>query len=940
MHFYVRCYIGKRTNNMRFRSGSFTFTCILAAIMVIFVIGCSGGGNPTAPDTGPGLSTPSEARDLSNSRMLWGFFSVEIDPVSMEVMVEPLRSAMFNANVTKFLQPPSSPIHMMSVAFDLANSDIPNDLLAVDVSVRHPFIGVNKFRGFDVRGIFMADGSISSDFDPGLVIPDWPDSSPTDPSYDPVVLNPDGYTRWWNPTEFTDYGVIFGYTEGAFSTPSFYAGANLNPFKYFADELDLDTPFILDPANRGSFSLEPGVNQRKYIIQFDEKPWKFNYAIDASWAEPDPAGEPDYPVDSFPVQANAQEAYKIDLMDNDSTVYFFNEDSYGGEFELGIEIYDWQAVGASLTPSVILDEINAVWIESPAFDPGYFDILAGTYDITPGAGDTSAVFNITVNPSFDDYGIDHAGRYPVLIGVESSNPDSYMPQIGPPGENFEYPDAPLTAYATAWVDVSGVSPQEAPVVLSVVPDEGIVSTVISDLEIHGEYFMDGATVEFSHTDMIYDIGPITTGYIDSTLLTIDLDLNDAELGFYDVTVTNPDMQNGTLEEGFEVVDQIPVLVLEEEYIFPPYNSGTRAYTPAITEEVDNDICFCFEEYKPEGNLSYGSAWRSYDDGLTWPDAETGIWSFGGVFAHWDSLKVWPTTYGNTIHTTQLWNWQDGYWATGFIVEAFTDQWPWPQGCHITQRISHFTELLMDKDMYVYAIGDEDGIIKFKRSEVPEEIQGGPSGGIWSSFPTYTITNNGYLSRARSSALYDDTMWLAYFEPDGNVIRLAHELDTWQTWDTTTIIWDGAGSNTFDARDPGLHIDGTGFHVTFIRFSELSGMYELCYTYSADATLWSDPVVIRESLDEINDSPIDGYYWEDTYTLGTTWWEGDMIYAAFSLDGGASWSDAVLVSEDSPENSESDFVISESGYWHIVYSSLSGVSGLTEIRYRRGHMEMQ
>ncbi len=921
---------------------------IFASLLLplILALGCGGtGGGPVAPGSNQGL-TDAQATPGGNTRSLWGFWQVEMDPVTLEATITPLRGAQFTCNVTRFLQPPDSPLNLLGISIDPGASDIPADLLAVDVTIKHPFPGLPKFRGFDVRGVFMSDPSLVAGFDPTAQYPNWFAASPGIAGEEPVLLNADGYTRWWNPTEFTSYGKIFGYTQGGLAPGAYLASATLNAFKYFADELETEGDFELNPYNRGEFSVQDGVNTRRYLIQFAGTPWLFNYAIDASWNGPDPSGAPDYPVSSFPPDANSAEAYRISLIDAGSTAYYVDSTLNGGEFLLDVEIFDWQA-NTSVQPSAILNEISAAWLESPAFDDGagnnYLDILSGVYEIHPGSGNTSAVLRVTIDANFETGGIDHAGGYPVLIAVESPDPNTYEPQISG-GNVFDYPNAPLAAYAVAIAEVSGVSPQEAPNVISVVPDEGLIDTLLQDVEVHGEFFMNGAIVSFSHESEPFSIGPLASNYIDDTLLQIDLDLSGALTGYYDVTVENPDMQSGEKEAAFSVLDTIPVLVLEEEIAFEATNPGYDMYTPAICVEHDGDVVVAYEEWlltpstPDDYNTSYSSAYKSTDDGLTWPEW---AWSFAsfGLHHHGDCAKIWPSSHNTSYRTLNLIMPDELEWSTGFFATTF----PGPNGgeyAHVSHYIFHANEILQDPDKYVYVLGDKDGYIHFKRSEVPEHLTGGPNGPVWSSLPTYTLVNPGTLSRARSSALYNDVMYLAYFEEGNNIIKLAYDTGDWQVWDTSTNIWDGTDTGTTGARDPGLQIDDTGFHVTFIRHDDAADLDQLCYTYSDDGASWSEPVVVHESAETILDSPIIRYDWDDLSTLGTVWWEGDTIWAKFSIDDGATWSDPVLVSETYAVNKQSDLAIALTENWHFVFASLNPTTGLWEIHYRRGHMEWQ
>jgi hypothetical protein len=175
---------------------------ILAAVLVTAALGCTGGDSPAVPAvTG---SPAVQARD-AGGHALWGLYEITIDPAKEEAEIVPLRGTEFTANVTMFLQPPRSPVHLLSVKLDLAQTDLPNGYVVCDVTIRHPFPGLNYYRGFDVRGICMGDGSIPLNHD-SLAEYGGPD--------DLQVLNADGYARWWNPEEFTPHNTIFGYTKG------------------------------------------------------------------------------------------------------------------------------------------------------------------------------------------------------------------------------------------------------------------------------------------------------------------------------------------------------------------------------------------------------------------------------------------------------------------------------------------------------------------------------------------------------------------------------------------------------------------------------------------------------------------------------------------------------------------------------------------------------
>ena len=215
---------------MLFQHG-FSVACIL--MLTVLLISCSGGGSPLAPGVTDGL-TQSRAgtQNGNNSRVLWGYWNVVIDPASMDVEIVPLRNAMFNANVTMFMQPPAGSITNLKIDILDMSTYFDDGRIDVDVSLSHPFSGLVDYTGFDVFGIFINDGPATDSINSDLMY-----------AYENVdaaiLLNQDGFTRWFNYPEFTGGPPILGFTPGALGNipdPT----ATINPYKYFADGLDSD----------------------------------------------------------------------------------------------------------------------------------------------------------------------------------------------------------------------------------------------------------------------------------------------------------------------------------------------------------------------------------------------------------------------------------------------------------------------------------------------------------------------------------------------------------------------------------------------------------------------------------------------------------------------------------------------------------------------------
>jgi len=505
------------------------FLSTLSLALILSFAGCNNGGTPLTPNAD---STPSPPP----SHQLWGFWEVLIDGSTGAVELSPLRSAMFNSNVVKFLQPPWAPIHLLTIQINPGTNFL-TGLIDINVTIRHPFPGANKFRGFDVRGIVMGSGTEVSQIESSAIRAG---------SSELQLLNADGWTRWWNPSEFTTFGTILGYTQGAKATPGFLANTTVNPYKYFCDALDADSPLSNIPLDsRGSFSTQPGINTRRYILQFPLDPsgkpiYRFNYAVDASWALPDESFAPNYPPEAFPPEANTQEAWQISIDDSGSTAWYVNDQAKGGFVKLTVEVFDWQGW---LGPSTVADEVASIWVESP--------ILSSPVDILPISSpnpgtDASSVWSVELA----DLNLTSAGEFDVWVAVEASHPENYSPQIQGDPNAFAWPDVPLRAWMRGKVHVkdnAGTAPQ----VLQVIPSQGEVSTVLDDVQIVGDHFLNGATVEFKHDLTTLTVSDIT--WVTENLITCDVDCT-APLGFYDVTVTNPDLQHGTLKDGFEIIE--------------------------------------------------------------------------------------------------------------------------------------------------------------------------------------------------------------------------------------------------------------------------------------------------------------------------------------------------------------------------------------------------
>jgi len=544
------------------------------------MMGCAGTGFdlPASPE----FSWNNSLQNINCGRVLYGIWNISIDKSTSDVEIVPLRGPAFNANVQQFLSPPFAPMNMMKIDI-LPGSNIPEGYIECDVRLTHPFVGLEQFKGFDVRGIFMADGTRVSDHDPSIRY----GCAATGEAY---MLNPDGYTRWWNASEFTDPTPLFSFKPGKMGNDSF-PSATLNPYKYFSDFLGhYDNVADLPVETRGVFSPSSIPNYRVYILQFPvvggSPVLQFNYAVDASWEPPDPMYSPYFPIESFGPGAQCQEAYNVKFDDFGSSAWFEDGES-GGTLVLNIEIFDWQ--GAN-NPEGVPGEVQSIWVESPIISSP-LDILAYTA-ISP-AGPTSSVF--TAELTGLSLTITGAGLFPLLGTVYSTVPDSYMPQLDG-GENFIYPDKPLAAYFMGTVTVSGDTPPPPPIVDSIDPDSGMIKQTVKDAEVAGANFQSGAQVELVKSDDPSKVITASVKTVTPSLITCDISLVDLiadDAGMYHVVVRNPDLLEGQLDNGFEVIMMdFPCAPYEwgdgfESYVIGsyPYSGGWENFWSGVTAYV-------------------------------------------------------------------------------------------------------------------------------------------------------------------------------------------------------------------------------------------------------------------------------------------------------------------------------------------------------------------
>ncbi len=304
-----------------------------AFLLLVISLGCSGNGNnPVTPSPASPVPDPIHNADAA-ATMLWGFYDVFLNPTTGEIDAVENRQAFFTLNVVTFLNNSKS----AGLGFNINAIKQGPDYLDVDidVTITHPFLGLTQYNGYDVRGVFMGDGSAAMEYNPDLIYPvkgvdQMMLSDPID-----GVGGPDGYTRWFNQTEFSGGGMpMLQYTPGALASLGFEGTATLNPYKYYADGLGKDDDLW---TWLGSFGYEHGrfsagaSNTRNYYIRFpNSQGIVFGYAVLADWGGVAPQYHPSNAIESI--------ACKVD---DASTLYYEGPGESGGNIILDVSLYNY-----------------------------------------------------------------------------------------------------------------------------------------------------------------------------------------------------------------------------------------------------------------------------------------------------------------------------------------------------------------------------------------------------------------------------------------------------------------------------------------------------------------------------------------------------------------------------------------------------------------------
>ena len=326
----------------------FVVLLTVAGLCCLATFGCSKASTPITPSPESTIETGMVMTDNQSvvaPTYLLGYYDISFDPDIQEFEAVENRTATFTLNLVPFLNHPmmTPPNGITFNSIVVHNAD--PAFLGVDVNfvIYHPFPGYAQYQVYDLRGVVIGNGTKVLNYG-GL--------SSAKHGTDLWMKNADGYTRWFNPTDFTTEGIL-GYAPGGWQ--NYEGNAQLNPYKYYAKNLTVsgDLWSYLTGANNFNGLFETGVS-RRMEFEFPLPPTgnglKFGYAITASWEEQGEIG-PYYPT-------NAPEAMACKVVDN-SDVYYTSPADKGGNLILDISIWDWDS---TLVGGVMEDYV--IYIES------------------------------------------------------------------------------------------------------------------------------------------------------------------------------------------------------------------------------------------------------------------------------------------------------------------------------------------------------------------------------------------------------------------------------------------------------------------------------------------------------------------------------------------------------------------------------------------------
>lgn len=357
---------------------------VVSIILVLVALSCSGkDSTPTSPSSeiemAPVTIAPAGTNSQENHYSLgiwWAIISS--DHTSVELV--PLRTSDIHLNAVKLLEvaPCTDCLTIGSISIPSPNE------IWVDILIKHPFETNLNLTVFDPRLVFIT----GSDFE----FPEMGRAIANGTNL-PHLLNADGHTTLFNPTEFpyeSSLPDILKYYPGKLSTGGDLS-ATLNPYLAYSQ----DSPRRM---------LLPGEEETRTVkLSIPEGEFQFGTAVDICWVNPGiPVTDPET---DFPPEANCVEPYQVTISITEQIISVT-----GSSSPVIVGVTDHQG----------LDTVGEVTIEVPGLFAG-LSIL----EFLNSDGDDFGIYKGTITNTLDA----EAGIYPVLVSVQSVHIDPIHGQI-------------------------------------------------------------------------------------------------------------------------------------------------------------------------------------------------------------------------------------------------------------------------------------------------------------------------------------------------------------------------------------------------------------------------------------------------------------------------------------------------------------------------------
>ncbi len=379
----------------------------IVSILVMLLCGCSGSGKHTNPVI-PGEPGSDQNIGLSDgipkptNRYTLGVWDFHVDPSTQTITGSQRRNADMHLNIVRLLEEACADC----LRFDNFDFSTPGQL-DVDMTIKHPFESNLALTIFDVKGIFITDMP-----EPFWVVFAWGEDSP-------VLVNADGYTWLFSESKYPynpDEPAMLNYYPGVFT---------------FGEKRSAQTNALLAYGkNNPRRMFLPGTEETRTLqIALPGIPFDFGYVIDVCWALPDADPVID-PLDDFPITANCNEAYKINITIGDGLTT-----DHGSKAIIEVEVFDHQGHDTiayyenynnndELTPAIYgrLSRQDSwdIWYASPFNNDYYFEFSKAT-------GEDSFLFTAIIEQQMLALG---EGKYPLEISVMDTVLDPNFEVIG------------------------------------------------------------------------------------------------------------------------------------------------------------------------------------------------------------------------------------------------------------------------------------------------------------------------------------------------------------------------------------------------------------------------------------------------------------------------------------------------------------------------------